>query len=124
MQETAENFSMPKIEFTGINYGPVGKTPRMIWLNGSPETSKALGEIKDALATALFDKGVNFKEEYRGFKAHITLARFPQVSGEELPEISKELNWQVTAKSIDLMESRLARSGANYDKLSEADFNT
>lgn len=123
IQETAPNFSAPQIEFTGLSYGPLGKTPRMVWLNGSPQTSQTLSALKNSLETALLDRGVNFKQEHRGFKAHITLARFPQVSTQELPQIEQKLNWQFAAKSIDLMESRLTKSGANYEKIAGAYFN-
>ena len=120
--DTIQDFPVPRIELSDIGYGPVDKTPRMIWLNGSLNTSKTLTEIRSPLVNALLDGGVNFKQEYRGFKTHITLARFQASARKNLPLIDKKIDWNFTAKSVDLMESHLARSGATYQKLASIEF--
>ncbi len=122
MEECAANFQPPVIELSSITYGPLDKTPRMIWTNGSLNTSKVLAELKNCLVDALSDRGVNFKQEYRGFKTHITLARFQTTRKEKLPLIDKKFDWHFTANSLDLMESRLKRSGAEYTRLAGVEF--
>ena len=42
MKTTAENFDEPAIELSDISYGPKKGAPRMIWLNGSEKSAKAL----------------------------------------------------------------------------------
>jgi len=122
MEESATNFSAPAIELTGINYGPLGKTPRMIWLNGSPATSKSLSPLKDSLENELLDRGVGFKQEHRGFKTHITLARFQSATKKDLPVIERAINWNFSPETLDLMESHLARGSAQYFKLASVDY--
>ena len=118
----AKDFSVPKIELSDMSYGPLGKTPRMVWLNCTSETSAALAELKKSLVNALLDRGVNFKQEYRLFKAHVTAARFQTTEKEKLPVIDKKLGWNFTANSLDLMESHLKRSGAEYIRLAGIEF--
>lgn len=122
MEESANKFSAPSIELTSINYGPLGKTPRMIWLNGSPSTSKSLSPLRDSLENGLLDGDVRFKQEHRGFKTHITLARLQSAAKKDLPTIDQSVNWNFTSETLDLMESHLARSGAQYFKLASVDY--
>ncbi len=122
MEECAANFQSQPIELSSITYGPLDKTPRMIWVNGSPNTSKVLAGLKDCLVDALSDRGVNFKQEYRGFKTHITLARFQTTQKEKLPQIDKKMDWHFTTNGLDLMESHLKRSGAEYVRLAGVKF--
>jgi len=135
LKETAKNFQAPFIEFEKIIFAPVfvkttaGKPPRpprMIWLTGSKKTSQPLAAIKKNLEDTLIKNGVRFHLENRGYNAHLTLARFstpPQNSEEKL------LNYPITqspiffiAQSLDLMESHLHRTGAEYEILSSAQF--
>lgn len=111
----AKQFKAPEIEFTDMGYGPAGKSPRMIWLNGSAQTAKELQKLKEALENDLIDRGVVFKREYRQMKAHVTLARFE--SAIDLPDIDGDLPFRFVAEHIDLMESRLGSSGAQYELL-------
>jgi len=121
IKETAKNFSAPVIEFEKIIYGPPNKPPRMIWLTGSKETSKIIGEIKNNLENSLVDGGVRFRIENRPFNSHLTLARFQFIPKNfQLPNsLIPQLPINFTAESIDLMESRLKRTGAEYEVLTE-----
>jgi 2'-5' RNA ligase len=126
MKITTGDFSKFEIELSNLTYGPLGKAPRMIWLNGSPETSKKLSKIKSVLEKNLEEKGVNFPRDYPNFQTHITLARFPAVAkgkAAELPKIDKNLSWHFAVKSLELMESHLARTGAEYIQLISFNFN-
>ena len=97
-----------KIEFEKIILAPPHKPSRMIWLVGSKETSKILGEIKNKLEDELVKNGVRFKRENRGYNAHLTLARFqPILRTSDVLNMDvrrpKIENISFTAQSLDLM---------------------
>jgi len=120
MQKIAGDYEPFDIKLTDISYGPKGKTPRMIWLNGAPETSAAIEKLKNDLEGELVSRRVQFKREHRRLSIHITLARLH--SAKDLPEIQRNLSLAFEAKSLDLMESSLPRAGAKYENLQEVDF--
>lgn len=122
LETISREFTQPAIAFEKIVYGPVGKTPRMIWLTGSKETSAELNKIKNVLEEELHNQGVRFRQEHRAFQAHLTLARFEETIKGELPPLDIAFDREFEAQSIDLMESHLRRSGAEYDVLSRFDF--
>lgn len=119
LAETARSCAAPTIRFEKIVYGPVGRTPRMIWLTADNRTSKELADIKNTLEQKLYEKGVNFKQEYREFHGHLTLARFEATARRELPPLEAPFNRQFLAGTLDLMESHLKRTGAEYDILNK-----
>ena len=122
MENAAKEFPQPMIELTGIGYGPKDSSKRMIWLNGNADTSKNLAEIKEKLDDGLVKEGIRFKKEHRKFQTHITLARFKSVAHNQLPPIEADFSLRFPAKSLDLMESRLSRSGADYEILQKINF--
>ncbi len=126
IKETAKEFTAPTVEFEKIIMAPPDKPARMIWLCGTKQTSESLGEIKKYLEDLLIKNGVRFKMENRLFNVHLTLARFQP---NELPDypINQLSNHPIhqlsfTAGSLDLMESHLKRSGAEYEVLTRMDF--
>jgi len=123
IQETAAGFDPVLIKFEKIIYGPPGKPARMLWLVGAEEISQNLGEIKEKLETELIKNKVNFRQEKRQFHTHLTLARF-QYEGIELPsEVPlPKIDCCFEAQTLDLMESHLKRSGAEYELLSQFAF--
>lgn len=94
--------------------------PRMIWAVTDEGTSEALSEIKMALEDALADRGVRFEREARKYLGHLTLARFEQLKN--LPDIEAPLALPFIPETIDLMESRLKRSRAEYALLAGVEF--
>jgi 2'-5' RNA ligase len=112
------------------------RRPRMIWLAGSEETSKKLDEIKKYLENELIKDGVKFQRENRPYNAHLTLARFQPIARKNVDrtradaeKILREsalgprrsaLGFQ--AQSLDLMESHLKRTGAEYEVLAKLTF--
>ncbi|MDP3015120.1 MAG: RNA 2',3'-cyclic phosphodiesterase [bacterium] len=135
IKEAAKKFSAAKIEFKKIMLAPPNKSPRMIWLSGTKETSKILGVIKTKLENELIKNRVQFKKENRGFNCHLTLARFPvplqkyeniRLSKKLIPRLGviyeKQLPISFDAQSLDLMESRLKRTGAKYEILASISF--
>ncbi len=146
IKETAKNFPAPEIEFEKIilappafakasAYAPDGasvdksagkpnKPARMIWLTGSKETSKALNEIKINLENSLIDGGVGFKIDNRPFNCHLTLCRFTNQSlipFANIREFDSGLirDLSFIPESLDLMESFLKRTGAEYEILAK-----
>jgi 2'-5' RNA ligase len=123
MEQTAKNFSAQEIIFKRLLYGPPGRTPRMIWLLASKETSLRLNEIKQAFEDELDKRGVAFKRESRPFSGHLTLARFESAAKiSDLPKIDKEINIASGSGSLDLMESELKRGGAEYTIIQKFNF--
>lgn len=125
MKDVVLGLGSPEIIFDDMSYAPPKGTPRMIWLNGSGETSENLSSLKIALEDELIKNRVRFKLENREFNSHITLARFTQVPEKGLLEIGKEfkdLNWLFEADSLDLMESHLSGKGAKYEVLQRIEF--
>ena len=127
IKEIVKNFPAPMIEFEKIILAPPNKPPRMIWLTGPREISKILGEIKINLENSLIENGVRFKIENRPFNSHLTLCRFPNqslISFANIREFNSRLirDLNFTPQSIDLMESRLKRTGAEYETLTKFDF--
>jgi len=109
------------VEFEKIIFGPPNKISRMIWIVGTKKTSLRLTEIKNNLDFSLIKKGINFHQENRQFNAHLTLARFFPQKHQELKNYEVE-SLKFTAQSIDLMESKLFRTGAEYAILEKMDF--
>src|SRR3989344_3562268 len=98
-------------EFTKIVYGPSKDAPKMIWAVG--ESSSELLALQHDIASSLA------YSEDQPFSLHITLARLSnfqlrQFEVEELPDINEEISVSFEAKSIEVMESALRRSGAQY----------
>ena len=124
LKETVKNLPPPTVEFEKIIYGPPGRPARMIWLTGTKETSKKLDEIKKYLENELTENGVKFQRENRPYNAHLTLARFQssqQSNQNKLPNYPiHQLSF--ISQSLDLMESYLKRTGAEYEILSKMDF--
>jgi RNA 2',3'-cyclic 3'-phosphodiesterase len=104
-----------------IAYGPPGKIPpRMIWLylKENQELEKLAKEIK----RKVLQDGILRKDDKKSFSPHITLARiktwqWKRIEPEERPHIERTLNREYQVKSIELMESKLKRGGAEYKTL-------
>lgn len=122
LAETVTEFPPAVIRFDRIAYGPVGRTPRMIWLVADRETSKRLAAIKAELEKNLFERGITFEQEHRQFEAHLTLARFNSASRGVLPALTTPFPAEYEAGALDLMESHSQRSGSEYEALSQFDF--
>jgi len=119
IKETVKNFLPPMIEFEKMILAPPQKQPRMVWLCGVKETSENLAAIKKNLENVLVENGVRFHRENREYSAHLTLARFRFFKEAGFPKIKK---LSFAARSLDLMESRLKRAGAEYERLAKVDF--
>ncbi len=122
-REVASRHKMHEIKLNKIIYGPNKKLPpRMVWIE--TEKSSELQSVKTDLAALLASK-IKYALEERDFAPHITLARIKtwewrKIEPEERPTINEEINLSFEAKSIEVIESRLKKGGAEYTILENA----
>jgi len=111
------------INFKKILFGPPGRSPRMIWVEG--EKNAELAKLKQDLESALsFEESIGFKPEERAFSPHINLARIRMEEWQaikKVPKIEEEISLNFAVNSIEVMESQLLRSGAEYAILESAE---
>lgn len=129
-RQTISQFEPIEIEFERIAYGSnydvkprdlsVLRTrpPRLIWLVGV--WSGALEQMQHQLASALLrvGSGYFYERDRRHFRPHITLGRTDQrrwSQYRDIPWIDDRMSLRFTVKSVEIMESRLLRSGAEYE---------
>ncbi len=113
--QTQRPFSL---KFEKLCYGPPKTSPpRLIWTD--IEKKPELLEIAKKLKKDMAEAGILKRIEKREFSPHITLARIKtwywrKIEPEERPEIEKEIDFNFEVKSIEVMESKLKRTGAEY----------
>lgn len=103
-----------------VSYGPNQKMPpRLIWAQS--EKSKELLNIQNNLKKSFLESSISFlkEKEDRDFIPHITLGRvksfqWQRIEPEERPEIDEDIDLSFEVNSIEIMESRLKRGGAEY----------
>ena len=116
LREIVAKHSGFSINLNRIDYGPPDIIPpRMIWAIGA--LNRELSEINQELEQKLLGK-----KNHRDFLPHITLGRirewqWRQIDVEERPLIEKDISINFEVKSIDVMESQLKRTGAEYSIL-------
>ncbi len=119
-QEIAQKHNPFSISLNEICYAPPKKMPpRMIWAKGEKleELTKLYRDLESALFTSPFEGML--KPDNRPYSLHITLGRihqweFKQIEPEERPEVSENISLSFPVNSIEIMESRLKRTGAEY----------
>lgn len=102
------------INLERIIIGPPNTTPRMFWVEG--EKSQELADLQNDLENALSGGGIA-KKEVRSYRPHITLARFKYEIAKSLPRVDDKFNAQISVETIEVMQSNLKRSGAEYSVL-------
>jgi 2'-5' RNA ligase len=101
------------------------RAPRVVWVGVEGDTA-ALAALQRSVERALLPLG--FKEEKRGFSAHLTLGRVRDRAhpderrrlGETVASLTVRHPAPFSIDSISLMQSTLTREGAIYDRLHEA----
>jgi len=123
-KETAAEFSKPEIELEKIILAPPDRPEkRMVWLAGAKKTSEILGELENNLEKKLIENKVKFKIDYPVFNSHLTLVRMEYPSRNFLPPELPDFRPIVfRTESLDLMESHLKRTGAEYEIISQFAF--
>ncbi len=120
--DVASRFEPPSIQFDRITYGPVGRTPRMIWLVADRATSERIAAMKSELERGLFEAGIQFEQEHRQFHAHLTLARFAAFNRESLAPLDVPFRHSYEAPALEVMESHSQRGDAEYEILASYNF--
>lgn len=126
VRDIAQKNQSFSINLNRICYGPPGKVPpRMVWVKG--EKSEELGKLQKNLQNVLFNS--SFKEENesneKNYTSHITLGRikeweFRRIEPDERPQIDEDISLDFDVNSIEVMESRLKKGGAEYVVLESA----
>jgi len=124
IKETAAEFPAPEIELEKIILAPPErKVKTMVWIKGSQRTSEILGRLQKILEKKLVENKIHFKIDSYEFNAHLTLVRFQNHFVNPSPlEFSDFQPLVFKAETLDLMESHLKRSGAEYEILSRFAF--
>lgn len=108
------------ISLNKLCYGPDRKIPpRLVWVQG--EKSEELARLKKEL-DELLSESIHFTPENRDFLPHITLGRIRKwdwklIEPEERPEVDIDVSFEIPVNSIEVMESHLKRTGAEYEIL-------
>ncbi len=106
-----------EIRTRSVQYGPPGrKIPSLVWI--LTEKEKPLLRIKKRVDETL-EKHTSYKPRSIKYLPHITLGRIRKMKWrrmdiEERPTIKERVNVNFPARSIDIMESKLKRSGPEY----------
>lgn len=112
VKEVARKHEPFFINLEEIILGPPNKTPRMFWAQG--EKSKELADLQADLQEKIEQK----HGARHAFRPHITLSRFRSGILKQLPkEINEPFKAQILVESIEIMQSNLRRSGAEYSIL-------
>src|SRR3989344_2672736 len=100
------------IEFETVSYGPTPKNPRLIWATGT--TPQELTTLAKNLHKAL-----KTPSENRPFQLHLTIARFRSEIFSSIPlkKLDERVVWAQTVDAVELMESHLKPSGAQYETI-------
>jgi RNA 2',3'-cyclic 3'-phosphodiesterase len=103
-----------KVSFQKVTFGPNPKVPRLIWVEG--EASQKIYELKSGI-----EKLMGVSPEKRGFKLHLTLARFKEkdFGSFSLKKLDDKVLWKMNAGSFQVFESILSPLGAEYKVLRE-----
>lgn len=122
LQKITARHSPFSLELSRISYGPSLKDPRMVWVEGKP--SRELLSLQKNLAKALRRDSVpNVGTESLHFTPHLTLGRlkeleFRRIDPTERQDIEEEISVSFPVHSIEIMESKLKRGGAEYTRVS------
>ncbi|MFY9462261.1 MAG: RNA 2',3'-cyclic phosphodiesterase [Candidatus Sungiibacteriota bacterium] len=125
LAKTVKDLEPFKLVFDSIILAPPGRKARMIWFSGP--FSRKLEELKKKIEEAFsrHEAVPSLKPEKRPIASHITLARFEEGNLRELEQktrILEELKLSFLVGAIDITESHLKSSGAEYETLSTIPF--
>ena len=120
LEKAVKDFERFKLVFDSIILAPPEKKARMIWFSG-PQNKKP-EELKKKIEEAFsrHEAIPVLKPEKRPIASHITLARFEEGSLHELEQktrILEELKISFLVEAVDITESHLKSSGAEYETL-------
>lgn len=115
-REIAKKHQPFSLSLMRIETGPPGRPARMIWASGAE--SAELTAMKNDLENQLACFRHKSAYQYKTFHPHVTLARVIQEAGNikkvKQQFIPENVNIILSVQSIEIMESALKRSGAEY----------
>lgn len=123
VKEIGEQHNTFSILLNKVCYGPKKiMPPRLVWAEA--EKSQEFLRLKKDLDNLLITK-INFLPEKRESAPHIALARikkwdWQRLELEQRPNVNLDINIEIPIFSIDIMESFLKRTGAEYKILLSA----
>lgn len=128
MESAIKEMKPLEIELEKFLLAPPDKNiPKMLWMSGSENSSIFVNSVKQALKDAFSKKGINHKDNHRNFNCHVTVARFKSVYRQNYFSIKEALanlppiSISFKPTTLDLMESRLKKTGADYNLLYKVD---
>lgn len=98
-----------KIKIKGVGFFPNENFIRIVWLGAFCDE---LIKVNETLESEL--EKIGFKKENRAFVPHITIARVLKKSDSIIKVKTDEEILEFTADSIELIESILSKTGAEY----------
>ncbi|MCP6718784.1 MAG: RNA 2',3'-cyclic phosphodiesterase [Patescibacteria group bacterium] len=118
--EITQKYNPFSINLNKIVYAPPKKIPpKMVWVAGekSEELERLYKDLENSLFVSPFKESL--KPQSRPYSPHVTLGRinqweFKRIEPEERPEIKEEVYLKFEVNSIEIMESRLRKTGAEY----------
>jgi 2'-5' RNA ligase len=112
-----------QLRFASAGFFPSARSPRVFW--AGIEASPNLATLAEEIDLRLEPLGI--PRERRGFKPHLTLARFNSAAGlpqlrDALAELGPLEFGRATASEFHLYRSQLQRGGAVYTRLATFPF--
>lgn len=126
VHKTSNRHEPFNINFKKIVLGPdftkisPDRPPRMFWVEG--EKNLEIAKLKDDLENSLLNSQNSGykKRETRAYRPHITLGRIKtgQWRGLDVqPKIDEKFEYNFSVETIEVMQSNLKRTGAEYSVL-------
>ncbi|MDP2820850.1 MAG: RNA 2',3'-cyclic phosphodiesterase [bacterium] len=120
LEKISQNYKKSEIYFDKIVLGPAKNKPRLIWMEG--RAGEELKKLKNNLDNIFLEQGFLDKKDIQKFIPHITLSRMSSwqwhsINREDRPIIEKDIDLKIPVLSLDLMESKLKRTGPEYMKI-------
>ncbi len=120
--DVAARYTPFSVSITQTILAPPGnnrKLPRMVWadISRTDTLMQLQADIEDAIYSR--EEFAHKEREQRPFRPHLTLARFrkwqlKRIEREELPNVEGGVDIAFPVSAVDVMQSTLKRSGAEY----------
>ncbi len=126
VKQTVQGWQPFGVKFKKVCYGPPrSMPPRLIWVE--LEKNKDLECLSETLKKKMTESNILLRSDNRPFSGHITLARikawvWKRIEPEERPQVERDIELNFKVNSIEVMESTLHRTGAEYKILSSISF--
>ncbi len=120
VKTVARRHSSFNINLKRIILGPPDKSPKMFWVEG--ERNEEIAKLKNDLESLLLASG-----NTRAYRPHITLGRIKQDEWRKLdskPEVDEKFVFNFPVETIEVMQSNLKRTGAEYSVLESVNLGT